>query len=117
MSFKKSENFVGREALNALRETIPERRMVTFSVETEDCPILGNETIYRNGKKVGWIATGGYGHTIERSIGLGYVRHDGGVDKEFILNGDFELEVAMTRYPAKVQFESLYDPGNLKTRC
>ena len=117
VSFKKSENYVGREALTALRETIPERRMVTFSVENGDWPILGNETIYRNGENVGWIATGGYGHTIERFIGLGYVRHDGGVDEEFILNGEYELDVSMNRYPAKVHMASLYDPDNLKVRC
>ena len=116
VSFKKSENYVGREALTALRETIPERRMVTFSVENGDRPILGNETIYRNGENVGWIASGGYGHTIERFIGLGYVRHVGGVDEEFILTGEYELDVSMNRHPAKVHLASLYDPDNLKVR-
>ena len=45
--------------------------------------LLGRETIYRDGKRVGWLSSGGYGYTVGRSIGYGYVRDpENGVDRE-----------------------------------
>ena len=41
--------------------------------------LLGRETIYRDGERVGWLTSGGYGYTIDRSIGYGYVRNPDGV--------------------------------------
>ena len=75
--------------------------------------LLGRETIYRNGERVGWLASGGFGYTVGRSIGYGYVRRPGeGVDADFVLSGSYELEVATERVPAKVSLEALYDPAN-----
>ena len=37
--------------------------------------LLGRETIYRDGERVGWLSSAGFGYTIDRSIGYGYVRH------------------------------------------
>lgn len=116
VSFKKSENYVGRDALTALRETMPKRQLVTFSLQATGWPVMGNETIYRNGEQVGWIATGGYGHTIESAIGLGYVCNEGGVDDAFIMEGDYELDVAMNRHSAKPHMVPLYDPNNENLR-
>ena len=78
--------------------------------------LLGRETIYRNGERVGWLASGGFGYTIGRSIGYGYVRRAEGVDRAFVLAGDYELEVAGERVPAAVHLDPLYDPRGLKPR-
>ena len=60
-----------------------------------DVVLLGRETIYRDGKRVGWLASGGYGYTVGRSIGFGYVRDpENGVDRDNVLSGHYELEVA-----------------------
>ena len=41
---------------------------------------------------------------------MGYVRNPDGVDKEYVLTGDYQLEVATLRVAAKVTLAPLYDP-------
>ena len=45
-------------------------------------------------------SSGGYGYTVGRSIGYGYVRDPEGVDAAYVLAGSYELEVAGERVPA-----------------
>ena len=74
--------------------------------------LLGRETIYRDGERVGWLSSGGYGYTVGRSIGYGYVRDpENGVDRDKVLSGRYELEVATLRVPAEVFLDPLYDPA------
>jgi glycine cleavage system aminomethyltransferase T len=47
--------------------------------------------------RVGHITSAMYGHTLGRSIGLGYVSNAEGVTEAFIRDGRFELEIAGTR--------------------
>ena len=65
--------------------------------------LLGRETIYRDGRRVGWLASGGWGYTLGRSIGFGYVRDpENGVVAADVLSGTYELEVGTDRVPAEV---------------
>jgi 4-methylaminobutanoate oxidase (formaldehyde-forming) len=58
-----------------------------------------------------------YGHTLGRSIGLGYVRNDAGpASAEWIAAGSYELEVATERFPAAVSLRPPYDPRNDRIR-
>ena len=79
--------------------------------------LLGRETIYRNGRRVGWLSSGGWGYTLGRNIGYGYVRDpEAGVDAEKVLSGSYELEVATERVPAEVLLKPLYDPGMTRVK-
>jgi 4-methylaminobutanoate oxidase (formaldehyde-forming) len=82
-----------------------------FTVDDPDVVLLGRETIYRNGERVGWLTSGGFGHTIGKPIGYGYIRQpDGGLDEQFVRSGSYELEVAMQRLPCAVHTGPLFDP-------
>ena len=59
--------------------------------------LLGRETIYRDGERVGWLGSGGYGHTLQANIGYGYVRRPRASTREYLLAGRYELEVATER--------------------
>ena len=77
--------------------------------------LLGRETIFRDGRRVGWLTSGGYGHTVAETIGYGYVREpENGVDAGHVLSGGYELEVATERVPASVSLDaplrSRHDP-------
>lgn len=85
-------------------------------MEDRDVVLLGRETIYRNGERVGWLSSGGYGHTIGKSIGIGYVRHPDGVDDDFILSGSYELDVAQKRVQCNVHIKPLYDPTSERVK-
>ena len=73
--------------------------------------LLGRETLYRDGERVGWLSSGGFGYTLDKSIGYGYVRDPAGVDRDYLLSGRYELEVATERVPCELHLGPLYDPG------
>jgi 4-methylaminobutanoate oxidase (formaldehyde-forming) len=103
--------FQGRPALEAqLNKRLP-RLLAGFTADPSVL-LLGRETIYRDGKRVGWLTSGGYGHTVGRAIGYGYVRDaENGVTRDELLSGSYQLEVATARVPAEIFFEPLYDPA------
>ncbi len=78
--------------------------------------IYHEEPIYRDGVIVGSTTSGAWGHRLERSLGLGYVKHDAGVTKDWIDTGKWEIELAWQRYPAKVQLQAFYDPKGERIR-
>ncbi|MFQ5984441.1 MAG: FAD-dependent oxidoreductase, partial [Alphaproteobacteria bacterium] len=86
--------FLGRDAIVAQNDRGLTKRLACFTVDDAGVVLLGRETIYRDGERVGWLTSGGYGYTVEKSIGYGYVRNHGGVTTEFLDSGVYELEVA-----------------------
>jgi 4-methylaminobutanoate oxidase (formaldehyde-forming) len=117
VKLKSSTPFQGRPALEAQAgERLP--RLLAGLTTDPSVVLLGRETIYRDGKCVGWLTSGGFGYTVGRSIGYGYVRDaEGGVDRDKVLSGRYELEVATTRVPAEVFLDPLYDPTMSRIKC
>lgn len=110
VKLKSNTPFQGRTALAAQAAKKLPRLLAGFTADPS-IVLLGRETIYRDGKPLGWLTSGGYGHTVGRSIGYGYVRDpENGVDRDKLLSGRFELEVATMRVPAEIFFDPLYDP-------
>jgi 4-methylaminobutanoate oxidase (formaldehyde-forming) len=108
--------FRGRGALETQRAA-PLPRLLAGFTAASDVILLGRETIYRNGERVGWLASGGYGHTVGKAIGYGYVRRATGVDTEFVMSGDYMLEVAGERVPARPFLKPPYDPEGLRFKA
>ena len=104
--------FLGRDAIAAQLASGVRKRMAGFSIADPSVILLGRETIYRNGERVGWLSSGGYGHSVDLPIGYGYIRHKHGVTEDFMSSGKYELEVASERVPAKLHLTPLYDPQN-----
>ena len=102
-------DFIGREAVLRQRAEGVKKRMAGFTVDP-DVVLLGRETIYRNGERVGWLTSGGFGYTIGKSIGYGYLRNPNGVSTSWLEQGQYELEVATERVPAELALGPLYDP-------
>ncbi|MFZ1339832.1 MAG: glycine cleavage T C-terminal barrel domain-containing protein, partial [Paracoccaceae bacterium] len=109
-------DFIGRAAVEAQVAGGVRKWLATFTAAPE-VVLLGRETIYRDGQRVGWLSSGGYGHTVGRSIGMGYVRRAEGVDAEFVRAGRYELEVASERVAAEVHLEPLHDPKGLRVKA
>lgn len=107
--------FKGRAAIEAQRANGVKKMLAAFTV-APDRVLLGRETIYRNGVRVGWLTSGGFGYTINRSIGYGYVRNADGVTADWVLAGNYQLEVATERVAAEVSLQSLYDPINARVK-
>jgi glycine cleavage system aminomethyltransferase T len=110
VKLRKNTDFLGRRALEKVSGEPLKKRFAGFTVDDPEIVLLGRETILRNGEPVGYLTSGGYGYTIGKNIGYGYVRNADGVSDDFLASGDYELVVAMDRAPAKIWLGPMYDP-------
>jgi len=114
---KLDHEFIGRTAHEAEVATGgPKRRLVTLVVEPDpDDPadVIGDEPIWHDGKVVGWVTSGGYGHHAGASIALGYVPTE---LAELAGDGVFEIEIIGRRRPARIQPQAIVDPAGRRMR-
>ena len=113
---KLDHEFVGKAAYEKeLAAGGPKRRLVTLVVEpdpAEPADVIGDEPIWHDGTVVGWVTSGGYGHSVKQSIALGYVPAelaDGA-------KGTFEIEIIGRRRPATIAPRPLHDPDRIRMR-
>jgi len=88
VDFKKTE-FIGRAAAAEEKESGGALRLATFRVDAADADAIGDEPIWHDGKTVGWVTSGAFGHRVGHSLALGYVPAalagaDGGFEIEII---------------------------------
>jgi len=121
VAYDKSSDFIGRDALLAQKDKgVPPKRMVAISLKDDspDAPLMYHEEpIYRNGELIGTTTSGSWGHRLGRSLALGYRHHEGGVTKDFVDDGEYEVEIAWQRYPADVQLRPFYDPKSERVKA
>ena len=85
---------------------------------TDPEPLLfHNEPILRDGRIVGHVTSGNYGHTLGGAIGLGYVpcTHPGET-AESLLASTYAVEIAGQVHAAQASLAPMYDPGSERIR-
>jgi glycine cleavage system aminomethyltransferase T len=121
IAWDKKGGFIGRDALLKQKEqNVRTKRMVTLALrdDSDAAPMMYHEEpVYRDGVIVGATTSGAWGHRIGKSIGMGYMKCEDGVTKDWIDSGKWEVEIAWKRYPIDVQLAPFYDPKNEKIRC
>ena len=117
VKFKSNDDFIGRKALEAKRAEPLKKMMVGFTTEREDIVLVGRETILRDGKFAGYLTSGGYGYTVGKPIGYGYLRNADGVSEDWARVGSYELVVAQERVKATLHLEAMVDPGNVRVKA
>lgn len=108
-------DFMGREAVLRKREAGLARRMVQFKLRDPGPLLFHNEAIVRDGRIVGPITSGNYGHHLGGAIGLGYVPC-AGESAEQVLASSYEIEVAGKRFAAEASLVPMYDPKSERVR-
>jgi sarcosine dehydrogenase len=116
VKLRKNIDFMGRDACEKAEASPLPKKLACFTTDDSSIVLLGRETILRNGKQVGYLTSGGYGYTLGKPIGYGYVRNGSGVDDDYIRDGKYELVVAKDVVKARVHLEPLYDPQNLRVK-
>jgi len=117
VDFDKPGGFIGREALLRQKESgALKHRLVQFLLEDPEPLLYGGEPIYRDGERVGYLRTGGYGHTLGGAVGLGHIKNEEGVTAEFVKSEGYEIEVASVCYPARASLRPMYDPKGTRVR-
>ncbi len=113
----KAGGFIGRDALLRQVEGGRRRALVQFRLLDPTPLLYHNEPVFRDGALVGYITSGMYGYTLGGAVGLGYVADPDGIDDAWLAAGQFEVEVAGTRWPACASLTPLYDPDNRRVCC
>lgn len=108
--------FIGREALLRQQKAGLTKRAATFVLRDPEPLLYKGETIYRNGKIVGYLSHGAYGHYLGSAVGIGYIENTQGVDENWIQSGNYEIDVEGQRVPAGVYMEAPYDPKAKRVR-
>jgi sarcosine dehydrogenase len=116
VKLKKDTPFMGRGALEAASNKPQKKLLATFTTEREDIVLLGRETILRDGQFAGYLTSGGYGYTIGRPIGLGYLRKSDGITADWARSGRYELMVAGEAVAANLTLDPLYDPASIRVK-
>ena len=106
-------DFVGRDADDtARRDGASPLRLVSFAVEADGADAIGDEPVWHDGKVVGWVTSGGYGHSVGRSLALGYV------PKDLASAGSgFEIETIGERRLATRLDVPAFDPDGIRMRA
>jgi 4-methylaminobutanoate oxidase (formaldehyde-forming) len=117
VKLRKNTDFMGRKALEAKAGKPLSKRLAGFTLDDPDVVLVGRETILRDGETVGYLTSGGFGYTIGKSVGYGYVRNLDGVSDDFLVSGSYELVVANERVPAKIGMEPFFDPSNSRVKA
>ena len=116
--FDNGDDFIGRDAIQKQKESksFMNKRLVQFLLEDAEAILYHHEPILNNGKIVGHLTSGNYGHTLGGSVGLGYVEIDEPISKEYIDSGKFEIDVGGEHIPAKASLGAMYDPQAARMR-
>jgi sarcosine dehydrogenase len=117
VKLKGNENFLGRDALQREQGGPLRKRFAGFLVDDPNAVLVGRETILRNGAFAGYLTSSGFGYTIGKSIGYGYVRNEAGVSDTYLSDGRYELVIANETYPATLVIDAPYDPKNLRVKA
>jgi 4-methylaminobutanoate oxidase (formaldehyde-forming) len=113
---RKKPAFLGRDAVLRKAETGLDRRMVQFRLKDPEPLLFHNEAIVRDGKIVGPVTSGNYGHFLGGAIGMGYVPAKGQTDAD-ILGAHYEIEVAGQRHEAVASLVPMHDPNAERVRA
>ena len=104
--------FTGREAALAEREknTAP-HKLVTLEVDALDADASGYEPMWKDGRRVGFITSGGYGHHAGKSLAMALI------DVEHAQTGEeLHTHVVGVERRARIIESSPYDPGGAAMR-
>jgi dimethylglycine dehydrogenase len=107
----KKGDFIGRSAAAEEKDRSGRLQLVAFTVAAADADASGDEPIWHDGRVVGAVTSGGYGHSAQASIALGYIPAE-------IAAADtgFEVEIIGARRAARRLHAAAFDPRGLRMR-
>ena len=106
-------DFVGKQAVVAEKENqSAKRRLVTLEVDAADADASGYEPIWKDGRLIGYVTSGGYGYTVGKSIALALI------DKAFAVPGtELTTHIVGDERACPVIEDSPYDPQGKAMRA
>ena len=104
-------DFIGRDALVKQKAEGIKRKLCTITLADDRTIALGKEPIRASGQTVGWVAAGGFGYSVRKSIAYAYL------PMEFAKAGTkLEIECFGEQVGAEVAPAVLWDPKGERIR-
>jgi dimethylglycine dehydrogenase len=104
-------DFIGRAAFMAEQRSMPPQRLVLLEIDSPDSDATGYEPVYRDGRRIGYITSGAYGHHVRRSLALAYV------DSESCNTQDaLSVSIVGVARTARILPAPPYDPDGTRLR-
>ena len=112
---RKKPDYIGRDAVLRKADAGLDRRMVQFRLVDPEPLLFHNEAVVRDGRIVGPVTSGAYGHFLGGAVGMGYVPCRGESEAD-VLASTYEIEVAGVRHQAIASLAPMYDPKSARVR-
>ena len=106
------KDFRGRDAIVAQRETGDRRRFVALEVTNDEAPAHTGDPIWAGDDLIGVVTSGGYGHTMNTNIAMGYV-----TPEHAEVGTELAVDVIGVRSRAVVRAEPMFDPAHEPPRA
>ena len=104
------KDFIGKRAALIEKKNGPSKKLSVIHIDTET-DVSGDEAVMHNGECVSYITSGGYGHSVKKSLAMTYL------PVELIdSNAKLEVEILGEFREAFIVMEPLYDPSGSKMR-
>jgi 4-methylaminobutanoate oxidase (formaldehyde-forming) len=111
VALNKPMDFIGKQALVEAKANGLRQKLCCLSLADPQILTFGSESIRANGDVVGWITSGGYGYTVQKSIAYAYL------PIEFAkLGTTLTIESFGYEIEATVQTEPLWDVKGERVR-
>ena len=103
---KFDKEFLGKEALELMRNDGARRNLVSFAVSTDIATAHPGDSILKDGKVVGTVTSAGWGHRTGTNICYAFV--DANVALE-----SCEIEIVGEAFAVSAISQPIFDPDNL----
>ena len=106
-------DFIGRNALLALKEKPRQSRMVTILLDDADAVPLGHEPVYRDGAIIGKTTAAAFGYRVGKPVALAYLDAP---DANAVEGQRVSIDIAGTQFAGTVSLRPAYDPTHARMR-
>jgi dimethylglycine dehydrogenase len=102
-------DFVGKAALAQRIADGPRKTRVTLVLDSTDAPARGGASVMQDGRVVGTISSGDWGHRVEQNLAYAFVDPN--------LQGQITVDILGELVPALVIPDGPYDPEDTLVRA
>jgi len=110
VNFKKKENFIGRKALEIIKDKPLKKKLELFSLKKNLKPgaplLLHDEPVFKKDKIVGYTTSSNYSFCYNKNICLAYIKN--GTQNE----NDLFVEVEGKKYSLHMEKKPIHDPDS-----
>lgn len=105
------KDFIGKTPMLNIKQQGHAIQLVYCEVDAKDADVIGGEAVIKDGKCVGLVTSGGYGHHVGKSLAFAYVT------PELAAAGtEFEIQILDDTLKARVLAAPAYDPESKRMR-